>query len=85
MLTLHYLNGNCSWRTVINIGGTFKEEELSLGPQLKIRGEGQIKKIDLKCVVDKTVLLHTVITQYGEITLTFVNELVDMSNNCFFI
>ena len=69
-LTLHYLKGNCSWRSLTNIGGFVKEEELRLGPRIKIQGVGQ-NFFNLKCVVDENVQLHSVITLYGEFTLTF--------------
>ena len=69
-LTLRYLNGNCSWRVTADIEGVVREEILSTSPQIQIRGVGQTT-FDLKCVVDENVLLQTVITLYGEFTLTF--------------
>ena len=70
VLTLRYLNGNCSWRVTADIEGVVREEKLSISPQIQIRGVGQTM-FDLKCVVDENVLLQTVITLYGELTLTF--------------
>ena len=80
-MTLRYLNSNCSWRITTNALGRIKEEELSLGPQTQIRGEGQSLKVDLKCVVDESVKLHAVITLYGELTLTFEFSILAMNND----
>ena len=80
-LTLHYLNGNCSWRVTTHIAGFVREEELSIGPQIKIRGEGQLVLFNLKCVVDESVKLHAVITLYGELTLTFEFPVIAMNND----
>ena len=63
---LNYLNGNCSWRFVIETGGAVLEAEVSVGPQRILEGEGRNHDFTLKCVADGTEQLTALITIHGE-------------------
>ena len=63
---LNYLNGNCSWRFVLEAGGAVVEAEVSVGPQRILEGEGRNPDFTLKCVADGTEQLTALITIHGE-------------------
>ena len=51
---LNYLNGNCSWRFVIEARGAVLDDEVSVGPQKILEGERHNPDFTLKCVADGT-------------------------------
>ena len=64
--TLHYLNGNCSWRITINVVGTVIDQEVSVGPQITlVGGDGGSDSFTLKCVTEEGEKLNANINVHG--------------------
>ena len=66
VVTLHYLNGNCSWKFVSNLGGLPVEANAGESPQIQLKGRELASSFQVKCVVDGKVRLNATITGYGE-------------------
>ena len=66
VVTLHYLNGNCSWKVIFNQRERIFETDEGSGPQIQVKGKDVTSFYQVKCVVDENVLLNATITAYGE-------------------
>ena len=66
VVTIHYLNGNCSWKFISRLGGHIVEVDAGEGSQVQVSGRDVASFYQVKCVVGEKVLLHATITAYGE-------------------
>ena len=66
VVTIHYLNGNCSWKIFFSQGERIFETDQGSGSQIQVEGEDVTRFYQVKCVVDGKVLLNATITAYGE-------------------
>ena len=65
--TLHYLNGNCSWRVTVTAAGNEVENEVSVGPQRTlVGGDGGSEGFALKCVTEEGEKLNAIISTHGK-------------------
>ena len=58
VLTLHYFNGNCSWKFISSLGGQIVEANAGEGSQIRGNGGEVPRFYQVKCVVGQKVLLH---------------------------
>ena len=74
--TLHYLNGNCSWRVAVTAAGIEVENEVSVGPQITVDGgDGGSEGFTLKCVTEESEKLNAIISTHGKWWITYFHEL----------
>ena len=66
VVTLHYLNGNCSWKVFFSLRERIFETDVGSGPQIQVEGRDVTSFYQVKCVVGENVLLNATITAYGE-------------------
>ena len=66
VVTIHYLNGNCSWKVIFRLRGQIVEVNAGEGSQVQVNGREVTSFYQVKCVVGEKVLLHATITAYGE-------------------
>ena len=66
--TLHYINGNCSWRITTRTAGFDNEHEINAGPHITlVGGDGNIQMFALKCVTEETIVqLDALIITHSE-------------------
>ena len=65
--TLHYLNGNCSWRITTRTAGVDLDQEVSVGPQRTlVGGDGRTEGFTWKCVTEEGEQLKAIIITHGK-------------------